>query len=405
MGVDETTRALISPRDLRDGMHYTVTSLLPRLSYAELDLAQAAPADDPSVIAYTDLPGGVHAEQIAHVREIARDVVRRAGATGAPFREAVALQNYLRTFTYDENVRLRSSIDSIENFLVNVKRGYCEQFATSMAVMARSLGLPARVAIGFAGGNPGPGADSFTITSRNAHAWVEIFFPLYGWVQFEPTPRSESVVVPSYTTPLPVSQNPPPEPTPTDTAEPTPTATSSARQGPNPEASVGPGTSVGGRLIPVGVVAGGLLVLVIVAFPFASRGRRVIRQRGARTAQERISLRYLDFLDWCAAAGVGRRVAETPLEHARRLAGSSSSEERPVEALARLAVGVVYAPPNGVDPEAVARLARQARSEVGAELSPRSALLVRAGWGWWRVDPSSRWWSSAAPPRRDRRSG
>ncbi len=395
VGADRTSRTLISPRDLRDGMRYTVTSRLPRLTYTELDLVpRAAGGDDPSLIPYLELPGGVHNDQISRVAEITRTVVDAAGAgDDAPFRQAVALQRHLRTFTYDENVAIRHSIDNIEDFLTSDKRGYCEQFATAMAVMARTLGLPSRVAIGFAGGTIGTQPDEVTVTTRNAHAWVEIFFAPYGWVQFEPTPRSDSVIVPGYTSPAAASPTTPETPE-TESPEPTPSdSPTTGREAPEPELGGGVGTSIAGRFVPVGLAAGGLLLLLLIAFPIAARGRRMLRRRGARTPAERIAVRYLDFLDWCAAAGLGRASAETPLEHARRLAGpstGSSPDGTAVQLLARQVVDVVYAPPNGADPDAVARLERSARSIVGETLPRRMRLLSILGWGWWRTDPSSR---------------
>jgi transglutaminase-like putative cysteine protease len=394
VGADGTTRTLISPNDLRDGTKYTVTSRLPRLTYTELDLVPPPGGDDPALFPYLDLPTGVHSSQIERVAEITRSVVNAAGASDeAPFRQAVALQRYLRTFTYDENVANGHSIDTIEDFLDRVKRGYCEQFATAMAVMARTLGLPSRVAIGFAGGTLGTEPDEVTVTTRNAHAWVEIFFAPYGWVQFEPTPRSDSVVVPGYTSPASTSPTTPeipatesPEPTPTDTA-------TTGRTAPEPELEGGVGTTLAGRLVPVGMAAGGLLLLLLIAFPIAARVRRLLRRRRARTPTERIAVRYLDFLDWCASAGIGRAAAETPIEHARRLAGPSSkgpSNGSSVELLARQVVNAVYAPSNGADPDAVARLARSARAAVNRTLSRRTLVLTTLGWGWWRTDPSSR---------------
>ena len=121
---------------------------------------------------------------------------RVAGSQTTPFRKALALQNYLRTFTYDENVALHHSFKDIVDFLTKTKRGYCEQFAGSMALMARTIGLPSRVAIGFGfGARVG---DKYTITTREAHAWVEIYFPGAGWVAFEPTPRAGVAQIPSY---------------------------------------------------------------------------------------------------------------------------------------------------------------------------------------------------------------
>ncbi|MFY9588730.1 MAG: DUF3488 and transglutaminase-like domain-containing protein, partial [Actinomycetota bacterium] len=385
------SRTLIADHDLRDGMKFTVTSRLPQLGYEQLKLAPRPFENDPRILPYTDLPGGVYQQQIDDVHAIARSWVEEAGATDEePFLEAVALQKRLRTFTYDENVALKHSISNIRDFLVDIKRGYCEQFATAMAVMARTLGLASRVAVGFAGGDPTNTPDEVVVTTRNAHAWVEILIPPYGWVEFEPTPRSDSLVVPPYTSPATVLPEQSPSPTPSASEEPTPTdSPTDGRQAPEPENLGSRNTTLAGRFVPVGLAAGALLLLLLVAFPIAARVRRALRRRRARTAQDRIAVRYLDFLDWCAAAGAGRRVAETPLEHARRLAGTSSDGEA-LELLALRSVEAVYAPPNGADPEAVAKLARSARTMVSGGIPRRTRVLATLGWAWWRTDPSSR---------------
>ncbi len=160
---------------------------------------------------------------------IAEQIVDRADARDAsPFRQAVALQDHLRTFDYDEDVALAHNIDDIESFLVDIKRGYCEQFATAMAVMARTLGLPSRVAIGFAVGTTGARPDEYEVSSRHAHAWVEIWMSGFGWVTFEPTPRGDALLVPRYTTPAAASPNPETSPTPSAAESPEASPTASA---------------------------------------------------------------------------------------------------------------------------------------------------------------------------------
>ncbi|NUT46257.1 MAG: transglutaminase domain-containing protein [Saccharothrix sp.] len=82
-----------------------------------------------------------------------------------------------------------TSVDALEDFVFNGKKGFCEQYASAMAIMARSVGMPARVALGFTAGYAT--GEFQTITSQDAHAWVEIYFPGYGWMTFDPTPLSD----------------------------------------------------------------------------------------------------------------------------------------------------------------------------------------------------------------------
>jgi transglutaminase-like putative cysteine protease len=109
-----------------------------------------------------------------------------AGAT-TPYQQAIILQNWFKTeFEYDLKVQKGHSDDAIRNFL-SIRRGYCEQFAGTFAVMARAIGLPARVAVGFTAGDLGPDGQ-YRVYGRNAHAWAEVWFDGFGWVLFDPTP-------------------------------------------------------------------------------------------------------------------------------------------------------------------------------------------------------------------------
>jgi hypothetical protein len=71
--------------------------------------------------------------------------------------------------------------------LFDLRRGYCDYYASTMAVMSRAAGLPARLVVGYASGNYDEAQDRYIVTAANAHSWVEIYFPTYGWVPFEPT--------------------------------------------------------------------------------------------------------------------------------------------------------------------------------------------------------------------------
>lgn len=128
----------------------------------------------------------------ARTGDLARQVVEAASATD-PYHQARALANYLRTdprFTYATVAALPSEPgrDLVDFFLFDPKGqvGYCEYFASAMAVMARTLGLPSRVAVGYAPGErSAPGV--YQYRERQAHAWTEIYFPGYGWQIFEAT--------------------------------------------------------------------------------------------------------------------------------------------------------------------------------------------------------------------------
>ncbi|HHV22600.1 MAG TPA: hypothetical protein GXZ30_13890 [Propionibacterium sp.] len=112
----------------------------------------------------------------------------------APALQAAAIQDYLRNtggFTYSTEPLPGSGYEALQNFLFDDKKGYCEQFAGSMAAMARVSGIPSRVAVGFLPGER-QGNDEWTVSVRDMHAWPELWFEGYGWVRFEPTPTIAS---------------------------------------------------------------------------------------------------------------------------------------------------------------------------------------------------------------------
>ena len=112
----------------------------------------------------------------------------RAGAR-TPYGAVVAIETWLRStggFAYDESPRSQEGVPPLAYFVAAGKRGYCQHFAGAMALMLRFLGIPARVAAGFTSGKREDGG--WTVTDHNAHAWVEVWFPGYGWLAFDPTP-------------------------------------------------------------------------------------------------------------------------------------------------------------------------------------------------------------------------
>lgn len=104
------------------------------------------------------------------------------------FDKVLALNDFFTSgdFTYSEQTAQGGSEDALVDFLFNGKTGYCEQFASSMAVMLRAISIPSRVVIGFTSGYES--GDTRVITTQDAHAWVEVFFPGLGWTAFDPTP-------------------------------------------------------------------------------------------------------------------------------------------------------------------------------------------------------------------------
>ena len=118
--------------------------------------------------------------------ELAQTLLRGAQT---PYQYAEHVRSYLQSgFVYDENTPLTKY--PLLTFLFGTKRGYCQQFAGAMALLLRMGGVPARVADGFTYGSYDKATGNWDVTARDAHAWVEAWFPKYGWVQFDPTPAA-----------------------------------------------------------------------------------------------------------------------------------------------------------------------------------------------------------------------
>jgi hypothetical protein len=126
--------------------------------------------------------------QVAPFYERAKRIV---GDARSPYGAALALESWVRAtggFTYTQHPP--PAARSLHGFL-RVRRGYCQHFAGAMALMLRTLGIPARVAVGFTQGTWKAGV--WTVTDQQAHAWVEAWFAGYGWLPFDPTPGRGSL--------------------------------------------------------------------------------------------------------------------------------------------------------------------------------------------------------------------
>jgi len=103
----------------------------------------------------------------------------------------------LRGIKYNELIAAPpAGQDGVDYFLFDVREGYCDYYASAMAVMARVVGIPARVAAGYSQGEYNPETGAYRVREKNAHAWVEIYFPRYGWVEFEPTASEPAIIRP-----------------------------------------------------------------------------------------------------------------------------------------------------------------------------------------------------------------
>ncbi len=182
---DTNNRVIWSPSSDSDGLVYSALSLEVTPSGAQLTDTRSG---DPTFLAaYTKIP------------ELPELVTREADAATrqatSPFEQAKALQDYFTApgrFVYDTTAQADQN-DPLTDFLTT-KKGFCQQFAGTFAVMARHLGLPTRVVVGFVPGEYDAETQTWTVSWHDTHAWPEVYFEGVGWTRFEPTPSDNAGV-------------------------------------------------------------------------------------------------------------------------------------------------------------------------------------------------------------------
>lgn len=278
--------AVSSPSGTVQGQIYQVRSIIPRPTPKQLSAAGSVVPK--GFDKFLSLPATLP----AIISDTARQVTSEESGNYA---KAIALQQYFRgsQFDYSERAPVEegydgTGMDVIAKFLT-VKSGYCIHFASAMAVMARSLGIPARVAVGFQPGSSYDtgfqGGDTYEVTSHDFHAWPELYFDGIGWVPFEPTPGRGSL--PSYAD-LSMPGVPAPNLQADATPQPTESAAAAPGEGRRPDqpGDAGVAQSSGAQVLAawlwvLGVVG---LVALLLSIPAFLRAWRRARRLGAATA-------------------------------------------------------------------------------------------------------------------------
>jgi transglutaminase-like putative cysteine protease len=307
------------------GLKWTMTSAKPELSNAAMIKSLTAPLAVQN--AYTALPSTL----APYVRDLAHQVTDSAPSR---FEKMVALQSFFRDkfrYSLKKGENQGNGNQALLRFLVKSKGGrvgYCEQFASAFAVMARTLDIPARVAIGFL--DPKQiGDHEYVYSAHDMHAWPEVYFRGSGWVLFEPTPGQRAPDVPAYTTGTvqkPVKESQGPKVGGQVTSDPTSAATTRPHDLEQSSASSA-GTSVPWAWVLGGV--GGLVVLAGLALvPGAvRRGRRSRRLEGGAEQA------WAELRDTAVDLGVGWPANRSPHETGYLLAawfGPEPDGARPV---------------------------------------------------------------------------
>jgi transglutaminase-like putative cysteine protease len=315
-------------RDHSDGLRYTVHSSLPRF---EVDFL-ASLRNDPSEIppGFLELPGGLNPA----LGEMAREAT--TGHEG-PYEQSLALQNWFRDgFEYDLDVAPGHSTARLDSFLLGERRGYCEQFAAAFATLARTLGLPARVAVGFTPGiaveTDAAGNTLYSVRGEHAHAWPEVFIDDAGWVAFEPTPGRGAPGAESYTF-VPEQQEPEGPPVTSTVAPPPVSPPPGGGAGPVPtQPDPPPVTDTDGRGgsfgriselagLSVAALAAAALVYLLATATLRNLQRRRRRRWAHGDAGRRVIVAWEEIIDMLRPRRIRPRPSETPIEMAQRAAG------------------------------------------------------------------------------------
>lgn len=346
---DGSTRNIFSVTGISSqGNAYEVTSRHLQPTTEQLTSAGPAPADLKR--RSTTLPGRFPDSVVTLAKTLT------AGAT-SEFDKALRLQAYFlddkNGFRY--NTRVSSTTDSPLVEFLDKKQGYCQQFAGTFAAMARAVGLPTRVNVGFTHGTRGTDG-SYLVTLRNAHAWPEVYFDGVGWVRFEPTPGPTGVSAPGWApVAVPGTTNTPGTGTSDRGGDKTDQLTKKENSG-----AIGRGVDIGGSSataaaargsVPWLPIAGFAIALLLLLAPGATRLLRRRRRLSAHhDAGTGVTLAWRELADAGVDLGNPWSRARTPRTTAEWLSSSefSPAATAAVRRLARALERVRYAAPDSV---------------------------------------------------------
>ncbi|MFE6685493.1 transglutaminaseTgpA domain-containing protein [Streptomyces sp. NPDC057743] len=379
------------------GLQYQVESLQVRPTAHQL--ATAPPPPDALRREYTKVPDSLP----AIVGTTARQVTRGAHTA---YDKAVKLQDYFALyggFSYNTEVRAGSGSEAIARFL-SEKEGFCVHFSFSMAAMARTLGIPARVAVGFTPGTRQPDGTT-SVGLKDAHAWPELYFQGVGWTRFEPTPSRGSVPDYAYPDPAQSSGTGGPDRAPAPTALPStgPSAAPSCAPGERPTgsgcaavASISTPTPPGGGPAPWALALIALAALLVVALPALpllgrsrARARRLSDDPGGDPTAHTLAV-WQELLDTGWDFGILPDEALTPRSAAARIVRIGALQPDAANAARRVATAVeqaLYAP-QPAPPDGLAADVRLVHAglrdgaprtlRLRARFAPRSAARLRS---------------------------
>lgn len=365
----------VTTRDL----DYTVESLAVQPLPSQLQNAPALPPE--TLTAFTRLPD---------IPDVIRTTALDVAGDGTAYQRAVRLQSWFRSgggFTYSIEAPGNGTNDAGTETMVaflEQKTGYCVHFASTMAVMARSLGIPARVAVGFLPGVQTGAPGVYAVTYARAHAWPELYFEGAGWVRFEPTPAAQAGSVPAWTIPATENLDDPDDPAqPQDEAE-IPEEDPDATTDTVDTTDRSTLATVLDR-VPWRWILGLLVVLGLLGAPrVRAAWQRRRRWRSAETRIEQAEVGWAELRERLADLRVTWPASRTPRAVEALLTGEYMLETEEQAALSRLVSdieGARYAPPWSASGRPTSAIQDDVRlvAEAVAESQPRS-VQRRARW-------------------------
>jgi transglutaminase-like putative cysteine protease len=298
------------------GQDYRVTSVVPEPTREQLAAVVPPSAPSPYLQRNLDLPGDLPAVIPTTAQEVTAEAT-------TDYERAIALQDYFRSaeFRYSEEAPVEegydgNGMDVIARFL-DEKVGYCVHYASAMAVMARALGIPARVAVGYLPGDRRSTEDGRTlyqVGTQDLHTWPELYFEGAGWLKFEPTPGRGDLS--EYASPAPVDAS---------GVDPTTAPTAAAPVAPTTPADAGrndPGAA-GAGAVDDGTSAGPVVALLLMLVLLLPAGLRGLRRSRRRTALLRgrapASVAWSEVQDTARDLGLPVRSTDTPRAFAAEL--------------------------------------------------------------------------------------
>jgi transglutaminase-like putative cysteine protease len=399
--IDGATLSVLSPSARLSGLRYQVLAkdVNPLPEYLRTRPSVAA-----SSSGYLSVPPQYRTKKIT---QLARRII---GDRTTPYGKAVAIQAWFTKpgrFTYSLKVSSTQSPRALIDFLTKSKKGYCQQFAFAMAVLARLEGIPSRVVVGYTQGSFS-GSDNWQVKTSDAHAWPELFFPGAGWLRFEPTPPDSTGQQPGQATAVPPPYSTPASDQPNINAASGQQASTNTNAGSTPENNAQSGVNKLRKTAPTGVggAAAGrhhgtppyapVIIALLVVLLIAPAVTRLVARRWrwwrAQNDVTRAHVAWRELRNDLTDYRIPYRDSETPRALTRRIATSLGLAGADREALERIALAeerASYAntPADSAQLQADEALVRRAVARSGATsarwlaiIAPPSALIpVRTG--------------------------